>query len=61
MGRKSIVIKLSINEREFLERLTRDRILLLKAEGHTINEMTEATGSMTVISRDSLTTFLTRN
>ena len=50
MGRKSIVINLSANEREFLEAQTRARtiqaqtasrarILLLKAEGRPINEI----------------------
>ena len=52
MGRKSIVINLSAEEREYLETQTRARtiqaqtvnrarILLLKAEGCTINEIAD--------------------
>ena len=55
MGRKSIVINLSAEEREYLETQTRARtiqaqtvnrarILLLKAEGCTINEIAEQVG-----------------
>lgn len=55
MGRKSIVINLSANEREFLEAQTRARtiqaqtasrarILLLKAEGRPINEIADKVG-----------------
>ena len=55
MGRKSIVINLSAEEREYLEAQTRARtiqaqtvsrarILLLKAEGCTINEIADKVG-----------------
>ena len=55
MGRKSIVINLSAEEREYLETQTRARtiqaqtvnrarILLLKAEGCTINEIADKVG-----------------
>ena len=56
MGRKSIVINLSAEEREYLETQTRARtiqaqtvnrarILLLKAEGCTINEIADKVGN----------------
>lgn len=55
MGKKSIVINLRAEEREYLKTQTRARtiqaqtvnharILLLKAEGYTINEITDKVG-----------------